>query len=77
MMNYMTKTQMIRAYNKGLLDDVAKQLRRYATITSDKSFEIESGYHKGHHRVTNFAQHNLNWEVHFHNGEVKQLGYTL
>lgn len=77
MMNYMTKVQIIRAYNKGLLDDVAKQLRRYGKITVDKSFEIESGYHVGHHRVMHFEHHGFEWEVHFHNGEVKHLGYTL
>lgn len=76
-MNYLTKKQLISAYNKGHLDDVAKQLRMYGTIFDDKSFEIESGYHVGHHRIMKIKHHDIEWNIELHNGEVKLVGYKF
>jgi hypothetical protein len=74
---FMSKRQIVSAYNKGFLEDVAKQLRAYASITDDKEWEEDSGYHAGCHRVQHFQHHGYAWELHLHNGEVKALGYTL
>lgn len=74
---FMNKTQMKKAYNLGHLDDVVKQLRTYGTIAKDKSWDENKGYYAGSHRVMHIVHHNLEWEVHMHNGEVTRLGYTL
>ena len=76
-MNYLNKKQLISAYNKGNLDDVAKQLRMYGTIFDDKSFEIESGYHVGHHRMMKIKHHDIEWNIALHNSEVKSVGYKF
>jgi hypothetical protein len=73
---YMNKRQILKAYDKGYLDDVVKQLRTYGTIQVDKQWDEPEGYHAGAHRVMQFDHHGINWEVHLHNGEVKQLGHT-
>jgi hypothetical protein len=76
-MSYMTKQSIVKAYNRGHIEDVAKQLRMYGTITHDKSWNESSGYYAGAHRVLHITQHGYTWEIHMHNGEVKRLGYTL
>ncbi len=74
-MTIMTKRQLIAAYNRGWLEEVAKEVRRYGKITKDGEFEIEEGFHKGCHRVMLIKHKALEWEIHYHNGEVKTLGY--
>lgn len=76
-MSFLSKPQLIKAFNKGYLDDVVKQLRTYGTITKDKSFDIADGYHAGAHRVFSVQHHGYSWEVHMHNGEIKTLGYSV
>ncbi len=76
-MSFMSKSQIVKSYNKGYIDDVVKQLRMYGTITADTSFDMEDGYHAGAHRVLTIQHHGMDWEVHMHNGEVKTLGYSL
>lgn len=76
-MSFLSKTQLLKAYNKGYIDDVVKQLRTYGTITQDKSFDIDEGYHTGAHRVFTVQHHGYVWDVHMHNGEVTTLGYSL
>lgn len=73
---FMNKRQIIKAYNSGFLDDVVKQLRTYGTITEDKSFDIDEGYHAGAHRVFHVSHHGIDWEVSMHNGEVKGVGHN-
>lgn len=75
-MSYLTKQQLKKAFDRGYLDDVAKQLRTYGTITADKSFDIAEGYHAGSHRVTEFLHHGIRWGLTMHNGEVKAVEYN-
>lgn len=70
----LTKTQIKKAYKDGWMDEVAKELVRYGTITNDHSFDINSGYHAGSHRQTDFIHHGIQWRVEKHNGEVVTLG---
>jgi hypothetical protein len=74
---YMNKKQLLKAYEKGYIDDVIKQLRTYGTITRDHSFDIEDGYHAGAHRVLSIEHHGIYWDVELHNGAVKSVGYLL
>ena len=74
---YLNKRQLITYYNKGYLDEVAKQLRRYGEILEYKDFTIEDGYHAGAHRIMRIKHHSIMWDLNLHNGEVKSLGYTL
>lgn len=74
---YMNKRQIVSAYNKGQLDEVAKQLRKYGTINRDKSWDEESGYYAGAHRVMHIIHHGHEWRLTLWNGEVKELGYTI
>lgn len=73
----LTKPQIKKAYKEGWLDNVAKELVRYGTITKDHSFEIDSGYHAGSHRQTNFLHHGIEWQVEKHNGEIKSIGHKF
>jgi len=72
----MTKAQIKKAYIDGWLDEIAKELTRYGTIIKDYSFEIESGYHAGSHRVLEIEHYGIAWIIEKHNGEVKTLGRT-
>ena len=76
-MMYLTKTQLLKAFKNGQLDEVAKQLRRYGKIVNDSSYEIESGYYMGSHRDTTIVHHDFVWELNLHNGEVKYVEYKL
>lgn len=76
-MMFMTKTQLLKAFKNGQLDEVAKQLRRYGKIVNDSSYEIESGHYKGSHRDLNIIHHGFTWELNLHNGEVKYVEYNL
>ena len=71
----LTKAQLLKAYNKGSLDEVVKELRRYGYISADKSFDIDEGYHKGAHRVCHIEYKGMEWKFSLHNGEVKSVGY--
>ena len=74
-MMYLTKTQLLKAFKNGQLDEVAKQLRRYGKIVHDTSYEIESGHYKGSHRDLNINHHGFTWDLNLHNGEVKYVEY--
>lgn len=74
---YMNKRQIISAYNKGYLDDVAKQLRTYGKITFDKSWNEDSGYYAGSHRVYHIDHHGYVWRLAMHNGEIRKVGYIV
>lgn len=76
-MMFMTKTQLLKAFKNGQLDEVSKQLRRYGKIVNDSSYEIESGYYIGSHRDTTIVHHGFVWELNLHNGEVKYVEYKL
>lgn len=76
-MMFMTKTQLLKAFDKGQLDVVAKQLRMYGKIVHDTSYEIESGHYKGSHRDLNIIHHGFTWDLNLHNGEVKYVEYKL
>lgn len=67
---FMSKRQIVAAFNKGLLDDVSKQLKKYGMITKDKSFEMLDGRYAGFHRVTDFNHHSIKWTVRMCNGDV-------
>ena len=73
----MNKAQIKKAYKDGWLDEVAKELVRYGTITNDHSYEIESGYHAGSHRQTEITHLGIGWIVEKHNGEVKSLSHLF
>ena len=73
----MTKAQIKKAYKDGWLEEVAKDLVRYGTITKDHSFEIDSGYHAGSHRQTDFLHLGINWRVEKHNGEVISVSHSF
>jgi hypothetical protein len=73
----MNKRQILKAYDKGYIDDVVKQLRTYGTIARDHSFDIQDGYHAGSHRILSITHHSIEWSVELHNGNVKLVGYTL
>lgn len=72
----LTKAQLLKAYNKGSLDEVVKELRRYGYISADKSFEIDAGYHQGSHRVCHVEYKGIDWKFSMHNGEVKSVGHN-
>lgn len=67
---FMSKRQIVSVFNKGLLDEVSKELKKYGTITKDKSFEMLDGRYAGFHRVTEICHHSINWTVRMYNGDV-------
>lgn len=77
-MTYMTKRQLVKAYNSGHLDDVRKQVCNYGTIQETKDWEIEDkgSVHYGCHRRYTIQHHGLLWTIRMHNGEVNGVGYT-
>lgn len=70
-----TVKQLVKLYDTGDLDGVVKQLRRYGTITRDTSFDVDTGYHAGAHRVCEVDYSGMQWNFALHNGEVKRVGY--
>ena len=76
-MPILTKRQLIAQFNKGYLDEVAKELLRYGTITKDKEWETPEGYYKGHSRVRHILHHGYAWELHMLNGEIERMSYTV
>ena len=73
---FMSKRQIVAAFNKGLLEDVAKQLKKYGTISKDKSFEVLNGRYAGFHRVTGINHHDINWTVSMYNGDTISVEMT-
>ena len=76
-MPILTKRQLIAAFNKGMLDDVAKELLRYGTIIRDVEWETPDGHYKGHSRVYHITHKGYAWEVHKLNGEIERMSYTV
>lgn len=75
-MPILTKRQLIAQFNKGYLDEVAKELLRYGTIVRDVEWETPDGYYKGHSRVQHIIHKGYAWELHKLNGEILRLGYS-
>lgn len=73
----LTKRQLIAAYNKGLLDQIATECQRYGVVNASSEWYTEDGYHAGAHRVLTMTHHGIEWEVHKHNGETKSVGYKV
>ena len=73
---FMSKRQIVAAFNKGLLESVAKQLKMYGIITKDKQFEMLDGRYAGFHRVTEINHHSINWTVRMYNGDVVSVQMT-
>lgn len=67
----MNKRQLMAAFNKGFLDEVAKDLLRYGNIQQDWEWEDDQGLH----REQEIKRHDLLWTVHKKNGEVVGLGW--
>lgn len=77
MSNFMNKREIIKAYDKGYLDEVKQQLVRYGTIKNVKDWQVEEGYYKGANRRYHIEHHGLEWEIEMLNGEVRTVGYKL
>lgn len=69
-----SKHSMINMFHKGQLDDVAKELRLYGTITGDSRWDEGE---KGAYRAMTIDHRGIVWNLTLHNGEVKELGYLI
>lgn len=77
-MTYLTKRQIVKAYNDGLLDEVKAQLVRYGRIHDVKDWEVtDIPLYNGAHRRYQIEHHGIQWKVEMHNGEVKSVGHTV
>lgn len=74
---YMTKRQILKAYNDGDLEACKTQLVRYGVITKDTQFDIESGRYAGANRIYTINHHGMVWRIEMLNGEVRALGHTI
>lgn len=75
----LNKTQLLKAFNRGDIETVAKELNRYATITKDKSWteENKASIYYGENRIKEYGLYKgFNWRVEMTNGEVRSLSYS-
>lgn len=72
----LSKTELIRAYNKGQLEEVTKECLRYGDIKRDVQWDTPDGYHKGAHRVRDIRWLGIDWNIHMWNGEVRSVGHN-
>ena len=75
-MSYLSKKQLITAFNNGHLEDVVKQLVRYGKIITDHSWSDDSSSHyAGEYRCMEINHHSLTWKFTKRNGEVIEVEY--
>lgn len=73
----LTKRQLVAAFNKGDLETVCKECRRYGKITKDKSWDEETGHYKGANRVFYIEYKNIEWRFEMLNGEITRTSMTV
>ena len=71
-MQFMNKTQIVKAFKQGQIDLVWKQVRLCGGILKDKAWEQEDGCH----RVMHIMHHGYEWKGYMHNGDVTRLSMT-
>lgn len=69
-MSYLSKKELLIAYTKGSLEEVAKQVIRYGVITDDQSWSEIHGPYRGENRVLEVRHHQLIWTIEKLNGKV-------
>jgi hypothetical protein len=74
-MSYLSKKQLLVAYTKGSLEEVAKQVQMYGEIIGDHSWSEAEGIYKGENRVLEVQHHQLIWTVEKLNGEVIAIAF--
>lgn len=74
---FMNKRQIVKAYDKGHLDEVKNQLVRYGTIVKLKDWESNHGdLYDGAWRLYHIEHHEMQWKIKMHNGEVKSVSHN-
>lgn len=69
-MEYMTKTQLAKAYDNGWLDEVKNQCVKYG-IVKIKDWEVNDiPRYNGAWRLYYITHHNIQWIIKMHNGEI-------
>lgn len=77
-MPILSVTALKRAVDQGSdMESVAREILRYGSIIKDKSWDVDSGYHAGAHRVRQVSYSGLMWRIVMHNGALKSLGYSV
>ena len=77
MSTMLTKTQLIKTFNQGDMETIYKELTRYATMTFDKYFDVDSGFYAGANRIQKWEHKGLQWESLKINGEVERMSLTM
>lgn len=70
-----SKSKLVNMLKLGMLEELAKELFRYAKIEDDKRFVMKEGRYAGNNRVVTFLQYGQRWEVDMLNGAVIGAGY--
>lgn len=78
MSNFMNKREIVKAYDRGYLEEVKTQLLRYGTIHNVKDWEItDIPRYNGAHRRYQIAHHGMQWQIEMHNGNVTSVAHTV
>lgn len=73
-MPMMTKRQILQSFDKGCLDEVAKEVQRYGANLTHHDWVCIDGTPK---RKSKAQHHGLTWTIERHTGEVIRLGWEI
>lgn len=71
----LTKSQALKMFNDGNIDEVVNEVRRYGKIVSDTKWIETEGFYAGDNRLMVLSWHGMRWEIEMRDGDIKMISH--